>query len=51
MKFYDVAKDYIERMEYLEQGINAETGEFIEEAGETKKENYDDTIAKNLFKD
>jgi recombinase, phage recT family len=31
--------------------INAETGEFIEEAGETKKENYDDTIAKNLFKD
>ena len=27
MKFYDVAKDYIERMEYLEQGINAETGE------------------------
>lgn len=31
--------------------INAETGEFIEETGETKKENYDDTIAKNLFKD
>ena len=31
--------------------INAETGEFIEEARETKKENYDDTIAKNLFKD
>lgn len=31
--------------------INAETGEFIEEAGETKKENYDDTIAKNLFKE
>ena len=31
--------------------INAETGEFIEEAGEAKKENYDDTIAKNLFKD
>jgi len=31
--------------------INAEAGEFIEEAGETKKENYDDTIAKNLFKD
>ena len=31
--------------------INAETGEFIEEAGETKKENYDDTIAKNLIKD
>lgn len=31
--------------------INAETGEFIDEAGETKKENYDDTIAKNLFKD
>ena len=30
--------------------INAETGEFIEEV-ETKKENYDDTIAKNLFKD
>ena len=30
--------------------INAETGEFIEET-ETKKENYDDTIAKNLFKD
>ena len=23
MKFYDVAIDYIERMEYLEQGINA----------------------------
>lgn len=31
--------------------INAETGEFIEEAGETKKENYDDTIVKNLFKE
>ena len=31
--------------------INAETGEFIEEAEETKKENYDDTIAKNLFKE
>ena len=30
--------------------INAETGEFIEES-ETKKENYDDTIAKNLFKE
>jgi len=30
--------------------INAETGEFIEET-ETKKENYDDTIAKNLFKE
>ena len=31
--------------------INAETGEFIEETGETKKENYDDTIVKNLFKE
>lgn len=31
--------------------INAETGEFIAEAGETKKENYDDTIAKNSFKE
>ena len=30
MNFYDVAKDYIERMEYLEQGINAETGEMTE---------------------
>lgn len=30
--------------------INAETGEFIEET-ETKKENYDDTIVKNLFKE
>ena len=31
MKFYDVAKDYIERMEYLEQGINAETGEMSDD--------------------
>jgi gp157 len=30
MDFYDVTKDYIERMEYLEQGINAETGEMTE---------------------
>ena len=30
MNFYDVAKDYIERMEYLEQGINSETGEMTE---------------------
>lgn len=29
--------------------INAETGEFIEETGETKKENYDDTIAKKFI--
>ena len=29
-KFYDVVNDYIERMEYLEQGINAETGEMTE---------------------
>ena len=29
--------------------INAETGEFIEEAGETKKENYDDTMVQGLF--
>ena len=29
-KFYDVVNDYIERMEYLEQGINAETGEITE---------------------
>lgn len=29
-KFYDIAKDYIERMEYLEQGINVETGEMTE---------------------
>ena len=28
-KFYNVVNDYIERMEYLEQGINAETGEKI----------------------
>ena len=31
MNFYDVAKDYIERMEYLEQGINAETGEMSDD--------------------
>jgi hypothetical protein len=30
MNFYDVTKDYIERMEYLEQGINSETGEMTE---------------------
>lgn len=29
-KFYDVVNDYIERMEYLEQGINAETGEMTD---------------------
>lgn len=31
MKFYDVVNDYIERMEYLEQGINAETGEMSDD--------------------
>lgn len=31
MSFYDVTKDYIERMEYLELGINAETGEMSED--------------------
>lgn len=30
MNFYDVTKDYIERIEYLEQGINSETGEMTE---------------------
>ena len=30
MNFYDVTKDYIERMELLEQGINAETGEMTD---------------------
>ena len=30
MNFYDVTKDYIERMEFLEQGINAETGEMTD---------------------
>ena len=34
MKFYDVAKDYIEKMEYLEQGINAETGEMTDNANQ-----------------
>lgn len=34
MKFYDVAKDYIERMEYLEQGINAETGEMTDNSNQ-----------------
>lgn len=34
MKFYDVAKDYIERMEYLEQGINSETGEITEDGNQ-----------------
>lgn len=34
MKFYDVAKDYIERMEYLEQGINSETGEITEDSNQ-----------------
>lgn len=29
-KFYNVVNDYIERMEYLEQGINAETGEMTD---------------------
>ncbi len=31
MNFYDVTKDYIEKMEYLELGINAETGEISED--------------------
>ena len=31
MNFYDVTKDYIERMEYLELGINAATGEISED--------------------
>ena len=31
MNFYDVTKDYIEKMEYLELGINAETGEMSED--------------------
>ena len=31
MNFYDVTKDYIERMEYLELGINAETGEMSQD--------------------
>ena len=26
MTFYDITKDYIERMEFLNLGINAETG-------------------------
>lgn len=30
MNFYDATKDYIERMELLEQGINAETGEMTD---------------------
>ncbi|WP_339052871.1 siphovirus Gp157 family protein [Fusobacterium animalis] len=34
MKFYNVAKDYIERMEYLEQGINAETGEMSDNSNQ-----------------
>ena len=34
MKFYDVAKAYIERMEYLEQGINAETGEMTDNSNQ-----------------
>lgn len=31
MNFYDVTKDYIEKMEYLELGINGETGEISED--------------------
>ena len=31
MNFYDVTKDYIEKMEYLELGINSETGEMSED--------------------
>lgn len=31
MNFYDVTKDYIEKMEYLELGINAETGEMSQD--------------------
>lgn len=34
MKFYDVVNDYIERMEYLEQGINAETGEMTDNSNQ-----------------
>lgn len=31
MTFYDVTKNYIERMEFLNLGINAETGEMTED--------------------
>ncbi len=31
MTFYDITKDYIERMEFLNLGINAETGEMSED--------------------
>ena len=31
MNFYDGTKDYIEKMEYLELGINAETGEMSQD--------------------
>ena len=34
MNFYDVVTDYIERMEYIEQGINAETGEMTEDSNQ-----------------
>ena len=53
-KVIDDKSTEVQEIEILENNgdiINAETGEFIEEAGEIKKENYDDTIAKNLFKD
>ena len=33
-KFYDVVNDYIERMEYLEQGINSETGEMTDNSNQ-----------------
>lgn len=46
MKFYDVAKDYIEKMEYLEQGINAETGEMTD--NENQLAIWTDELTKDL---
>lgn len=45
-KFYDVVNDYIERMEYLEQGINAETGEMTD--NENQLAIWTDELTKDL---
>lgn len=45
-KFYDVVNDYIERMEYLEQGINAETGEMSDDG--TQLAIWTDELTKDL---
>ena len=46
MNFYDVTKDYIERMELLEQGINAETGEMTDNTN--KLVTWNEELTKDL---